>query len=190
MNLDFYRTKLEEAGIRFAPGLTETEAKRAEDHYAFRFPSDLREFLMSGLPISKGWPNWREVTNPDIARIMNWPFEGMCFDISNNVFWLDEWGEKPSTDEEAFAAAKTQLDLAPTLIPVYGHRYMPAAPDLAGNPVFSVYQTDIIYYGADLGNYLENEFYYYFKTPQYFIKEPVRRIDFWSHLVDRNCGYE
>jgi len=29
--------------------------------------------------------------------------------------------------------------------------------------VFSVHQTDIIYYGAHLQNYLENEFSYYFR---------------------------
>ena len=186
MNLEFYCTKLRDAGVRFAAGLSETEARRAEDHHGFRFPPDLREFLISGLPISDGWPNWRDFSDPDIARMIAWPFEGMCFDITNNAFWLDEWGPKPSIDEDAFAVAKAHLDQAPTLIPVCGHRYIPDAPCLAGNPIFSVYQTDIIYYGADLGNYLENEFHYYFKTPQYFIKEPVRRIGFWSRLVEAN----
>jgi len=33
------------------------------------------------------------------------------------------------------------------------------------NPVFSVHQTDIIYYGSDLEHYLHKEFYYYFGTP-------------------------
>jgi hypothetical protein len=186
MNLEFCHTKLREAGVTFAPGLTDTEAKRAEAHHAFRFPPDLKEFLMAGLPVSDGWPNWRDVNNREIARMTAWPFEGMCFDIANNAFWLEEWGPKPPLNEAAFAVAKAHFDEAPTLIPVCGHRYVPDAPCLAGNPIFSVHQTDIIYYGSDLGNYLENEFHYYFKTPEYLIKEPVRRIAFWSRLVDEN----
>jgi hypothetical protein len=102
---------------------------------------------------------------------------------------LEEWGPKPSTNEAAFAVARMKIDEAPKLIPICGHRYIPAEPSLAGNPVLSVHQTDIIYYGADLGNYLENEFYYYFETPEYFLKEPIRRIEFWSHLVDLNNGW-
>lgn len=42
--------------------------------------------------------------------------------------------------------------------PVYGHRYLPAGPVLAGHPVLSVHQTDVIYYGADLADYLSLEF--------------------------------
>ncbi|WP_204296787.1 hypothetical protein [Actinoplanes campanulatus] len=46
----------------------------------------------------------------------------------------------------------------PTLVPVYGHRYLPAGAGGHGHPVLSVYQTDIIYYGVDLLDYLHREF--------------------------------
>ena len=65
--------------------------------------------------------------------------------------------------------------------------YLPERPNTAGNPVFSVYQTDIIYYGSDLWNYLENEFYYYFRTPQYNLKGSIRRIEFWSDILESDC---
>jgi len=187
MHLEHYSSRLEEAGVTFAPGLTDSEVKRAEDFHGFRFPPDLREFLMFALPTSKSWPNWRDVTNPEIELMLTWPYEGICFDIEHNGFWLEEWGPKPSTNVVAFAIAKKKIDEAPKLIPVCGHRYIPDDPSLADNPVFSVYQSDIIYYGADLGNYLENEFHYYFQTPEYFLKEPIRRIDLWSQLVEKNC---
>jgi hypothetical protein len=44
---------------------------------------------------------------------------------------------------------------AQTLI---SHRYLPEKSHEPGNPVFSVYQADVIYYGADLIDYFEREF--------------------------------
>jgi len=63
---------------------------------------------------------------------------------------------------------------------------MPERPLEAGNPVFSVYQTDIICYGADLRDYLENEFKWWFGREGYQVREPVRRIELWSRLVEAN----
>jgi hypothetical protein len=181
-----YQHSLEEAGVALVPGLTKPEIQGAQESYGFIFPPDLRDLLMFGLPVSKDWPNWRNADDPAIWRMLNWPYEGIRFDIQNNAFWRQEWGPKPPSLTEAFAVAKQKVDDAPKLIPVLGHRYLPDRPNIAGNPVFSVYQTDIIYYGSDLWNYLENEFYYYFKTPKYNLKQPIRRIEFWSDLVESN----
>jgi hypothetical protein len=63
------------------------------------------------------------------------------------------------------------------LIPIYGHRMMPDEPHLPGNPVFSVYQTDIIYYGYDLADYLRHEFHLPGREPW---PERVRAIRFWD----------
>lgn len=187
MKLEYYRSKLEQAGVRFASGLSEAEAQHAETTYGFRFPPDLRAFLMYALPVSAHWPNWREELNSEILQMMSWPVEGICFDISNNVFWPEEWGARPASANQACEIAGQKVAEAPKLIPVSGHRYIPSSPEESGNPVFSVYQTDIIYYGADLWNYLENEFSYYFEKPQYYIREPVKEIPFWTWLVERNC---
>jgi hypothetical protein len=61
---------------------------------------------------------------------------------------------------------------------------------LPGNPVFSVYQTDVIHYGSDLENYLQNEFSYHLRGPgEYWQMEgQPREIDFWSMLVALNDG--
>lgn len=180
MDLKFYKERLEEAGVVFAPGLTDSEVARAEAAHGFRFPPDLEEFLRYALPVSKGWPDWRELEERPIVESLRWPLTGILFDIQNDDFWHPEWGPRPESLEEAFAVAERRVEEAPKLVPVLAHRYIPERPREAGNPVFSVYQTDIIYYGSDLANYFENEFGYYFGLTQYAIKEPVKRIEFWS----------
>src|SRR5262249_25570279 len=156
-----------------------------EAEHGFCFPPDYRAFLMFALPVSNGFVDWRNGDRGQIHNQLSWPYEGMCFDIKHNAFWLDDaWGKRPSELTEACAIAKLAIDQAPRLIPVAGHRYIPDAPCEEGNPIFSVYQTDIIYYGRDLFEYLENEFgYYFFGHARYQISEPVKQITFWSELV-------
>ena len=73
---------------------------------------------------------------------------------------------------------------APRLIPLVSHRYLPETPRVAGNPVFSVRQSDVICYGADLADYFEREFVAPRRPP------PVthRYVPFWSDLAARNGG--
>jgi hypothetical protein len=97
MDRAFCKNKLEQAGVVFADGLTEPEVRRAEESYALSFPPDLKTFLLFALPTGKSWPNWREIDSPIIQQMLNWPYEGICFDIENNVFWPQKWGSKPST---------------------------------------------------------------------------------------------
>jgi hypothetical protein len=83
------------------------------------------------------------------------------------------------------AVARAAVEAAPRLIPVFAHRYLPAEPEDAGNPVFSVHQTDIIHYGADLRSYLANEF----GTPDptiVIVGGTPRRIRLWTDLVEAN----
>jgi hypothetical protein len=43
------------------------------------------------------------------------------------------------------------------MIPVCSHRYLPAGRGTYGHPVLSIYQTDIIIYGTDLADYINQE---------------------------------
>jgi hypothetical protein len=141
------------------------------------------EFLMLGLPVSSGFFNWRYANREQITEQLLCPYEGICFDIEHNNFWLKEWGDKPSYLVDAFERAKQALTEAPTLIPILGHRYIPDQPHSAGNPVFSVHQTDIIYYGTNLLNYIENEFFQSFEREGYKLEGEIREIAFWSDIV-------
>jgi hypothetical protein len=175
---------LEAAGFGIARGLSEPELERAEALVGARLPPDLREFLAQGLPIGEGLPNWREPESKALRDQLDWPFEGIAFDIEHSAFWWDAWGARPPQLADAILVARAQVALAPRLIPISGHRYLPAEPGLAGNPVFSVYQTDIIYYGSDLGTYLRCEFDL-LPYADAVIREP-RSIAFWSELVAAN----
>jgi hypothetical protein len=181
-----YVRGLKRARVVIAPGLKAAEVEAVEAEYGFRFPPDLRGFLMYALPISDGFIDWRRAPREHILDRLEWPLRGMCFDITHSGFWLDEWGARPADDAAAYAIAKAAVAAAPRLIPVSGHRYIPADPHESGNPVFSVYQTDIIYYGRDLWDYFEHEFAEAFGRPEDTYREPLKTIPFWDALVTLN----
>jgi len=165
--------------IDFAAGLTDSEVGRAEAEFGFRFPPDLRAFLQTGLPAGSGFPDWR---NGDPEEIRDWlrqPMEGVLFDVEHNGFWLPEWGPQPAAIADALGATREMVSAAPKLIPIYKHRMMPERPSCEGNPVFSVHQTDIIYWGIDLRDYLIHEFLAR-KGVRWLVPSDVRVIEFWN----------
>jgi hypothetical protein len=169
---------LRESGVVVEDGLTEAETREVEYRFEFHFPPDLRALLQAGLPVSERFPDWRDGDEPQLRSVLDWPLEGMQFDVQNNAFWLDEWGPRPESLEDAFQVAAQAVASAPRLVPIYSHRYIPADPARAGNPVFSVYQTDIIIYGNDLLSYFANEFHAVARW--YTPPLDVRTIRFWS----------
>jgi hypothetical protein len=128
MDLAFCKDRLSAAGVSFDDSLTVEEFSAIEREYGFHFPPDLREFLSYALPVSDGWLDWRRESRTEILRRLEWPLEGMCFDISNNAFWLDSWGPKPPALSDAYAVAREAVAKAPRLIPIFGHRYLPDRP--------------------------------------------------------------
>ena len=173
---------LQHRGVSLAPGLTDDEIRRAEQMHGFRFPPDLRTLLSSALPVAQGFPDWRSPDSPALDKQMAWPFEGIAFDIEHSNFWWEPWGPKPATLSEAVMIARKGVESAPRLIPLYYHRYLPAEPELAGNPVFSIHQTDIIYYGADLRRYFSCEFGGLEHAEA--VQGNLRPIRFWTALIE------
>jgi hypothetical protein len=167
--------------IAFESGLSDDEFIAIEARFKFVFPSDLRILLSAALPVSPGFPDWRSAPAEELDRILDWPADGICFDIERNGFWLESWGPRPMDLDAAIAVAREHIADAPTLIPIYGHRYLPGEPAEPGNPVFSAYQTDVIVYGRDLRDYLEREF-----RPATY-SDPVavdfRPVRFWSDIA-------
>jgi hypothetical protein len=88
----------------------------------------------------------------------DWLVEGLQFDVEHSRLWLPGWGAKPSTLLAQKERVQALVTAAPRMIPVFGHRYLLAEPCQSGNPVFSIYQSDIIPYGPDLRAYFLREF--------------------------------
>jgi len=158
-------------------GLAEQELSTIEHEFGFTFAPDHRACLAAGVPSGRGWPDWRSPDRVALRERLAWPVEGVIFDVMENKFWYEGWGPRPDLPPAAMAVAKSYLVTAPRMIPVYSHRYLPAAID--GHPVLSVYQTDVVHYGNDLADWLNREF---------ALGEPADRptratVPFWRDLL-------
>ncbi len=164
----------------WAAGYTAAELDDAQARFGLRFPPDLCA-LLRDRRLLQGH-DW---TGPEdrIRRALAWPLEGLLFDVENGI-WRAEWGERPARTEERAEVVTALVAGAPPLIPIRGHRYLPAEPFEAGNPVLSVYQSDIIYYGRDLEDYFAREF----GGGTEPVDGAVRRIRFWSDIIDDPTG--
>jgi hypothetical protein len=171
---------LAEAGkFPIRPGLTGAELDAVEAEFAFSFADDHRAFLAAGLPYGRSWPDWRDGDRAALRERLAWPVEGVLFDVVQNEFWYDGWGPRPADEDDAVAIARGQLVTAPRMVPVYSHRYLPAGRGTSGHPVLSIYQTDVIGYGADLVDFLQQEF-----GIGVAAAEPRRpTVAFWSRLL-------
>jgi hypothetical protein len=163
--------------LEFDPGLSDPEVAAVEQRFGFKFPPDLREFLQTALPRGPRFPDWRSGDETELRDWLDTPRQGVVFDVQYNKFWLEEWGPRPGALTEALRIASDLVTAAPRLIPIYSNGMLPDEPHLAGNPVFSVHQTDIIVYGYDLADYLRTVF----KLPDPATEpQEVRPIRFWD----------
>ena len=161
------------------PGLSDAEVEAVEERFEFRFAADHRVFLQAGLPQGLGWPDWRDGDPEELRRRLDWPREGVLFDAKHG-FWYPDWGQKPEDRQEALRLAQTRLRDVPQLVPVYLHRYLPGIAGQSGHPVLSVYQTDIIYYGNDLADYLHQEFGI---GPAHNLRDAHTSLPFWRYFL-------
>lgn len=184
-NIEIIR-KLKAKKVKFEHGLSDEEVQQIENKFNLRFPPDLQYFLQKELPISNGFVNWRlglqsKIEAMDIRKRIDWPFSGIVFDIEHNAFWMGEWGEKSNDLNKNIMVAEIYYETYPKMIPIYSHRYIPSEPHKTGNPVFSIYQTDIIYYGYDLAHYFAHEFRFELSNKFPIIDAP-NHIDFWGDI--------
>ena len=161
-------------------GYTQAQLDEAQERFALKFPPDLVALYREKRPVDAY--DWTRDLDT-IRSMITGPLEGLWFDVQHNVLWLPEWGDKPSKPDDQYAILKAAVEAAPKMIPIYSHRYLPEEPHETGNPIFSVVQSDIIYYGSNLEDYFQREFYGYTSRPY-----PVafKQIRFWSMMVERN----
>jgi hypothetical protein len=173
------------------PGLSDLEVAQIEARYDIRFPPDLCRLLQRVLPVSDFWVDWRDDSEKTIRAILDRPIEGICSDIVRTSFWRREWGRRPPSMQEALEVARAKLAEAPRLIPISPDLYIPDDPHLEGNPVFSVHETDVFYFGYDLASFFVHQLSFdplklsrqSGLYPDWIAKKP-RPIRLWSSFVD------
>ncbi|MEU6432461.1 hypothetical protein ABZ860_41705 [Microbispora sp. NPDC046973] len=148
-------------------GLSEAELTRIEHEYGFEFADDHRAFLAAGLPVhgprkegqtwENPWPDWRNGDPDALRKHVEWPVDYLLWDVEHG-HWRSSWGKRPNDSLEAVELARVRLADVPRMVPVYGHRFLPAGRGTLGHPVLSMWGTDIIYYGTDLLDYIDQEF--------------------------------
>lgn len=170
--------RLSAGGVRLDRGLSDKEVVRVQDRFGFVFGPEHREFLQSVVPVGESWPDWRSDLDDDLRGRLDWPVVGVIFDVHSNDFWPASWGDRPDARDDREREARAHLARVPRLVPVFSHRYLTSDPQFSPSPVFSVHQSDIIFYGDNLLDYVAHEF----RVP------PLRpsgrtHVPFWSDLA-------
>lgn len=166
---------------RWLGGLEDEQVAEIERTWSLRFPPDYRLFIrrLHAVDLPMRCTAWRQQADGepslpelrDRPALYNWLSDGdviqsrlddlvsgLTFDVEQNNLWRPGWGRRPATAEARSYRVRELVAGAPRLIPVFGHRFLLAEPCEAGNPVFSIVQSDIIVYGSDLRSYFLVEF--------------------------------
>lgn len=162
-------------------GMTAAQIASVEAQLGFRLPEDFAYLLQNIRDEGGVFFPWLKFDRKNYDEMMEFVWGGIEFDIDANDLWLYRWGERPRDLAEAFAIARRDFATWPKLVPVYGHRFLAVEPCVLGNPVFSIVQTDIVYYGSDLAHYLVNEFLDHDWEAH---TQGARHIEIWSDLID------
>jgi hypothetical protein len=168
-----------------AEGLTTAEITSTERQLGFPLPKDF-VYLFQNLQDPGGvfFP-WSRFDKRKYDDLIAWVLHGIEFDIEHGKFWMDRWGKRPGVLSAALDIARIDFATWPKLLPLCSHRFLAAEPYRSGNPVFSIKQTDIVYYGADLVHYLMLEFVdrgdraYHRHT----YAQTIHPINVWSELA-------
>ncbi|MDD8048716.1 MAG: SMI1/KNR4 family protein [Thomasclavelia sp.] len=173
---------LKKNNVTFEKGLSADEILQIEKQYDISFPTSLRKFLMTELPVSKGFYNWRNFDIENIKYIKNMIKQPIQYinDMPQEIYWCEDWGKEPENLESFKDEVKKRLAKAPKLIPIYSHRYMPML-DNENPPIISVHGGDVIYMGKDLYDYFMVEYGSKKQTEISF--SSIKSIPFWSDIM-------
>ena len=164
-------------------GLSILQIQLIEAQLGFRMPEDFSYLLQNVRDPGEvlfPWSNFKKQRYDDTIA---WVLKGIEFDVEHNNLWLRRWGGRPSELSTALDIARSDFATWPKLLPVYGHRFLAAEPCRPDNPVFSIMQTDIVCYGANLAHYLLNEFARQDHT-QHVVDQSIQAIEVWSDFAE------
>src|SRR5262249_34920963 len=111
--------RLRRAGVKLTRGLGDEEIARIEETFGFSFGSEHCAFLAAALPVGERWVDWRKATREEIQARLDWPVDGVIFDVRNNGFWPSSWGQRPTDLQSAEQQARERLRRVPKIVPIY-----------------------------------------------------------------------
>jgi hypothetical protein len=167
-----------------ARGLSSEQIASIEAQLGFRMPDDFAYLLRNVQDPGGVLFPWPQFDKRRYDASIEWVLHGIEFDIEKSHLWLERrWGKRPDTLSAALTIAREDFATWPRLLPICGHRFLPAEPCCPGNPVLSIMQTDIIYYGVDLAHYLLREFVDR-DYARHTHAPKIRRIAVWSDFAE------
>jgi hypothetical protein len=166
-----------------ARGLSNEQIASIGGQLGFRVPDDFAYLFQNLQDPGRVFFPWSEFNKRKYEETIEWVLHSIEIDIERNGLWLERWGKKPDILSAAMEIARIDFVTWPKLLPIYGHRFLAAQPCCSGNPIFSIMQKDVVYYGADLPHYLLNEFVDHDYT-LHIREQKIRRIEVWSDFAE------
>lgn len=163
----------------FARGYSAWELEDAQSRHQLTFPPDLLDYYSRSRRVTAKGYDWTH-DHEAIVTALKWPLDGLLFDLREDDRWIEAWGPRPEDRAEQEVRLTQLVASAPRLIPLTGHRYLCGEPHSSGNPVLSVYQSDIIYYAPTLADFVGS------KGGHVAVDARPKRIAFWSDVIDAN----
>jgi hypothetical protein len=169
-------------------GMSISEIENIEKQLGFKMPEDFKYLLQNVCDPGDVLFPWSKFSKQKYDELMSWVLRGIEFDIEHHptFCWLEtRWGPRLEILSESLEIVRKDFPSWPKLLPLHGHRFLAAEPCLPDNPVFSIMQTDIIYYGSNLAHYLFQEFV---KGQNHAdnTRRIIRKIDVWSDFEAGN----
>ena len=189
--------KLRKAGVFFEKGMTADALDRAEECFGFRFPREIRAFLMLAVPVGEEFFDYRDCSQENrerFAKFHEWMERRFRFDLENcRELLLELVGQKlgytedgPGLDEAVMQYWRESV----RAIPFYAHRcFFDGMDDM---PIISFFQpVDTIVYGGNFLHYLEQEFLVEYASEEDFrdfpweeLKERLQATGIWGQLIE------
>jgi len=165
-------------------GMADPEIATVESELGLPLPDDMK-FLMGNVrELDSGSSPWSTLDRSSYEEQIDWVLQGILFDVEHANLWLRRWGSQPRNLEAAQDIARQDFALWPKLFPVFGHRFLVVQPKETDNPVFSIMQSDIVCYGANLAHYLLQEFGETRDYGENMAAQSPRHVEIWSDFAE------
>ncbi|MFW0738684.1 hypothetical protein [Flavobacterium sp. T12S277] len=162
---NFKRIKLREdvygfqiqPNAKFLKGISRKEIDALQVLFGFDFPWDYREMLLTFSNLDTDLISINPEDKSDIEYASENFFHQYPEDFEKSRRLIDEINENKFEAELALTEAGFDVSKIVGYIPMHNHRALVVFEDKYLSPVISVMQSDIIMFGNNLREYLENE---------------------------------